>query len=131
MTTIFLSLDALQFVPELYPRAKEDDAAIERYRASIDLLPPIIVARGGILVDGYHRWQAHRREGKTEIKASDLGDISDAEILTESIRRNAAHGLQLSRADKQRLAGVLWMQIGQHPHCRTRQPNRRPARRLP
>lgn len=103
-----LPIDAVRFVKELYPRLREDDATIERYRDAIDQLPPIIVARNGILVDGFHRWQAFRREGYTEIAAENLGNLSDAEIFTESIRRNATHGHQLSRRDKQNLAGKLW-----------------------
>jgi ParB-like chromosome segregation protein Spo0J len=84
---------------------------IERYRDAIDQLPPIVVARGGVLVDGYHRWQAHTREGVEDIAAEDLGDLTDAEIVRESIKRNASHGQQLSRQDKQRMAGWLWHQL--------------------
>jgi hypothetical protein len=61
-----------------------------------------------VLVDGYHRWQAHVREGAQRIAVDDLGDLTDAEIRRESIRRNASHGQQLSRDDKKRLAGALW-----------------------
>ncbi len=103
-----LPIDAVRFVKELYPRLREDDAAIERYRAALDLLPPIVVAKDGVLVDGFHRWQAHRKEGRTEIAAENLGDLTDVEIIRESIRRNASHGQQLAAKDKQRLAGQLW-----------------------
>lgn len=98
----------VEFVKELYPRLREDDAAIERYRTAIDRLPPIVLARGRVLVDGFHRWQAHRREGLDAVQAIDLGNLSDAEIFRESIQRNAAHGQQLSRKDKETLAGKLW-----------------------
>lgn len=103
-----MAVDGVQFVKELYPRLREDDAAIERYRAAIDRLPPIVVARGRVLVDGFHRWQAYKREGLATIDAVDLGDLTDAEIVRESITRNAAHGQQLSARDKERLAGQLW-----------------------
>lgn len=108
-----LPIDHVEFVKELYPRLREDDAAIERYRAAIDKLPPIVVARGRVLVDGFHRWQAHRREGAREIAALDLGNLADIEIRRESITRNAAHGLQLSAKDKQRLAGLLWRDLAE------------------
>jgi len=101
----------VEFVKELYPRIREDDAAIERYRDAIEKLPPITVARGRVLVDGFHRWQAHRREGVTEIAADDLGNLTDAEIIRESITRNAAHGQQLSQKDKRRMAGQLWQTL--------------------
>jgi DNA-binding transcriptional regulator YdaS (Cro superfamily) len=103
-----LPIDSVRFVKELYPRLREDDAAIERYRAAVDLLPPITVARDGVLVDGFHRWQAHRREGRVSLEVEDLGNLSDIEIFNESIRRNATHGHQLSRKDKENLAGKLW-----------------------
>lgn len=103
-----LRVEAIEYVKELYPRLKPDDGVIERYRSSLALLPPIVVARGRILVDGYHRWQAHRREGAEDIAAIDLGNLSDTEIFNESIRRNASHGYQLSRSDKQTLAARLW-----------------------
>lgn len=112
MANLTLDVDAIAFVKELYPRVREDDAAIERYRAAIDKLPPIVVARGRILVDGFHRWQAYKREGVSEIAAVDLGDISDPEIIRESIVRNAAHGQQLSVKDKANLAGKLWTTFG-------------------
>lgn len=35
-----IPVDQVVFVKELYPRLREDDAAIERYRAAIDRLPP-------------------------------------------------------------------------------------------
>jgi DNA modification methylase len=98
----------VRFVKELYPRLKPSEQVIERYRDAIANLPPIVIARGGLLVDGFHRWQAHIREGVEEIEVIDLGDIADAEIVRESIRRNASHGEQLSQADKKHLAGHLW-----------------------
>jgi ParB-like chromosome segregation protein Spo0J len=90
---------AVRFVKELYPRLKPHDDVVERYRDALENLPPIVVARGGVLVDGYHRWQAHVREGAETIQAEDLGNLTDAEIVRESIKRNATHGQQLSRRD--------------------------------
>jgi DNA modification methylase len=104
-----LPIDQIRFVKELYPRLRQDDAAITRYRAALDRLPPIVIARDGVLVDGFHRWQAHLQEKATDIAVDDLGNLTDSEILRESIGRNAAHGQQLSQADKQRLAGELWL----------------------
>lgn len=111
--TTLLPLAEIRFVKELYPRLKADDDAIERYREALDLLPPIVVARDGILVDGYHRWQAHSREGVEVIKAEDLGNLSDAEIMREAITRNASHGQQLSNKDKQHLAQSYYGKLDQ------------------
>lgn len=107
-----LPVSSVRFVKELYPRLKPIDEVVEQYRDAVEKLPPIIVARDGILVDGYHRWQAHVREQATEIGAIDLGNLSDAEIVRESITRNATHGQQLSRADKQKIAAYLWTALG-------------------
>ena len=104
-------IDAIEFVKEFYPRSREDDAVIERYRAAIDMLPPITVARGRILVDGFHRWQAHRREGLTEIAIEDLGNLADIEIKKEGYRRNKAHGHQLITSDKKRGADDLYRTV--------------------
>lgn len=103
-----ISVESIRFVKELYPRIKPNDEAIERYRDALEKLPPIVIARNGVLVDGYHRWQAHVREGAEQIQAQDLGNLSDAEIMREAITRNASHGQQLSRQDKAREAGRLW-----------------------
>lgn len=105
-----IPVESVQFVKELYPRLREDESAIERYRAAVDHLPPIVVARGRILVDGFHRWQAYRREGLSEIPVVDLGDLTEIEIVKESIRRNAAHGRQLETSDKKRMADRLYRQ---------------------
>lgn len=99
---------SVRYVKELYPRIKPQDDVIERYRDAIENLPPIVVARDGILVDGYHRWQAHVRENLDVIRAENLGNLSEAEIIRESIKRNASHGQQLSTADKKKMAGHLW-----------------------
>jgi hypothetical protein len=105
-----LPATAIRFVKELYPRLKQDDAAIERYRAALDRLPPIVVARDGVLVDGFHRWQAHLAEGSASLEVENLGNLTDAEILKESVRRNASHGRQLDTRDKRRMADLLYRQ---------------------
>ena len=105
---VSIAVADVEFVKELYPRLREDDAAIERYRAAIDRLPPIIVARGRVLVDGFHRWQAYRREEVETINAIDLGNLTDIEILKQSVRRNASHGRQLDDGDKRRMAAEFY-----------------------
>jgi hypothetical protein len=115
-TITTLPLDAVEFVKELYPRMREDEAAIERYRLALDQLPPITIARGRILVDGFHRLQAHKREGATVIQAEDLGNLSEAEIFNESIKRNATHGQQLSTKDKAHVASKLWHTLAHLPN---------------
>lgn len=113
MTTIKTA--DVRYVKELYPRLKPRDDVIERYRDALDRLPAIVVARGGVLVDGYHRWQAHVRENAEMIQTEDLGDITDAEIIRESYRRNATHGEQLSKAEKIAAAEHLYLNLTGSP----------------
>jgi hypothetical protein len=116
-----LPIESVRFVKELYPRLKPHDDVIERYRDALAQLPPIVVARDGVLVDGYHRWQAHVREGAAEIAAENLGDIADAEILRESYRRNAAHGEQMTKAEKTAAAERLYLGLAGAPDERYRE----------
>lgn len=104
-----LPTGAIRFVKELYPRLKPSDEAVERYRDALCNLPPIIVARDGVIVDGYHRWQAHVRENAATIRIENLGDLTDLEIRKESLRRNSSHGQQLETKDKRRQAGELYL----------------------
>lgn len=111
-----VSVDDVNFIKDLYPRLEEDDANIERCRAAIDKIPPIVVARdSNVLVDGYHRWQAHRREKLDEIEAINLGDLTDIEIIKESLKRNASHGQQLSAKDKKKNAERLYRDLAGDP----------------
>lgn len=43
MSAVDLNVADVEFVKELYPRLREDDSAIERYRAALDLID----AKGG------------------------------------------------------------------------------------
>ncbi len=110
-----LCVDQAQLVKELYPRLHQDEPAIERYRAALDRLPPITVARGCIIVYGFHRWQAHKFEGRQTIETIDIGKLTDVQILKESLRPNAEHGLQLCSPDKKRQANWLYTQLDGTP----------------
>ena len=101
-------IESIRFVKELYPRLKPHDEVIQRYRNAIDNLPPIMVARDGILVDGYHRWQAHVREERQTIETVNLGNLADVEIWRASIEANSIHGEQLSVAEKKKEAIKGW-----------------------
>ena len=93
-----------------YPRSEHSQQQVDLYRSAVDNLPPIVVSKSMMGVDGYHRCQAYRQEGRTEIDA-EIIDIPDEEVLVEAIRRNATHGLQLTNADKRRLGAQLYPQL--------------------
>ena len=92
-----------------YPREEPNQKQIELYRLSLAQLPPIAVNKELVGIDGYHRCQAYRQEGKEVIPAI-VEDIPDEEVLYEAIKRNSVHGLQLSLSDKRRNGAALYPQ---------------------
>lgn len=108
MSNITLGIDDVQVIDSLYPRLRVDWDKVHDYGEVLHDLPAIVVARGSVLVDGWHRLEAHKRAGQTGITADDLGDLTDDQILAESIRLNVIHGNALSRKDRQALAVRLW-----------------------
>ena len=106
--TIELQPHDVLFRQDLYPRIKVEPALIQRYAENPDLLPPIEVNQNNILIDGYHRLTAHRKVGAKTIQAKVTETATEAELYALAIRRNAAHGLQLSENDKQSVAVKLY-----------------------
>lgn len=98
----------ITFVRELYPRFEADNGTINQYRQSINQLPPIILTKENVLVDGYHRLLAHKLEGLHEIEVTFIDCQDESEILIEAIKRNSTHGIQLSIKEKKVLARKLW-----------------------
>ena len=99
-----LPIDQIRYVKEFQPRLKTSDDRVEELRLSLATLPPIVVARGSVIVDGYHRWQAHVRERAEFIDVEDLGDLTDEQIFWEAVSRNGSGPLPLSLADKKAIA---------------------------
>jgi len=95
---------------DYYPRAESNQSQIDLYRSALESLPPIAINENMIGIDGYHRCQAYRQEGHDEIPAI-VEDVPDDQVLIEAIKRNAVHGLQLSRSDKRRLGALLYPQL--------------------
>ncbi|MCZ6680298.1 MAG: ParB N-terminal domain-containing protein [Candidatus Poribacteria bacterium] len=84
----------------LNPRKKIDGETVERYVQIIDDLPPIIVqGTTGVLIDGWHRVEAARRLGLTELPAEEI-DVADNDLFAEAVRRNLGHGLALTKAER-------------------------------
>lgn len=93
---------------DLYPRIKPDSALIQRYAGNLDVLPPIEVNQHNILIDGYHRWTAHRKAEAEQIAVVVTETKSEAEVYALAIQRNAAHGLQMNEEDKRKAAIRLY-----------------------
>lgn len=94
---------------DLYPRIKADPVKIQEYAENIDVLPPIEINQNNELIDGFHRWTAHRKLERQEIAVTITRTNSEAELLELAIQRNATHGYQLSNKDKQEMARKLYL----------------------
>ena len=103
-----MSVADVKFRTDLYPRIKPDPATVERYRSSLDMLPPIEVNQHGEIIDGWHRWTAYRSERRETVPVVVTETANESELLELAIRRNAVHGLQLSQEDKHRMAIRLY-----------------------
>ncbi len=106
--SITLNTADVVYREDLYPRIKPDPATIQRYAENIEVLPPIEVNQHNILIDGFHRWTAHRKAEAQTIKATVTTTASEAELYALAIERNAAHGLQMNEADKRSSAIRLY-----------------------
>lgn len=93
---------------DLYPRFEPNPTTIQQYAESIEQLPPIEVNQHNELIDGYHRWTAHKKAKCEAIQVVVTPTASDNEFLKLAIRRNASHGLQLSLDEKRDMARRLY-----------------------
>lgn len=98
---IILQISDVVYREDLYPRSLTAPEKVQDYAENLEVLPPIEVNQQNILIDGWHRWTAHKKIGAQEIRAIITETTSEAQLLELAIQRNNAHGLQLSRTDKQ------------------------------
>ena len=93
-------LSAIKFREDLYPRIETSATTVQKYAEDLDVLPPIEINQHDELIDGWHRWTAHKKEKADTISVVVTETKSDIHLLELAIERNATHGLQLSRDDK-------------------------------
>lgn len=108
MPTLELELEQVIFRTDLYPRIETRPATVQQYAEALELLPPITVNQHNELIDGWHRWTAHKKAGAKTIKAVVQQTASDRELMLLAVRANAKHGLQLSQADKKDVAKKIY-----------------------
>lgn len=106
--TIEIKIDDVVYREDLYPRIEHKPALVQRYAENIDVLPPIEINQNNILIDGYHRLTAHRKNELATIRALVTETISEAQLLGLAIKRNASHGMQLAEKDKRKNAIRLY-----------------------
>lgn len=105
---ITLNVNDVKYREDLYPRIKHDPTLVQRYAENLEVLPPIEVNQHNILIDGWHRWTAHRKVEATTVQATVTETASEAELFALAIKRNAAHGLQMNDDDKRNVAIRLY-----------------------
>jgi len=103
-----IKVSEVVFREDLYPRIETSAATVQKYAEDLDVLPPIIVNQHSELIDGWHRWTAHKKHEVAEIEATIVETASDADLLQKAIETNATHGLQLSQADKKDMARKIY-----------------------
>lgn len=122
MQTEIVNLDRIVLDAGTQMRERVNEAVIADYVEALDVLPPITVMRVGksrlVLVDGFHRFYAHKRAGRESIEIEIVDGSTIAEAQFAAARSNARHGLRRSNADK-RLAIVAV--LGLKPHLSDRE----------
>lgn len=103
-----INTSSVIFRDDLYPRTKHDPVTVQKYAEDLTVLPPIEVNQHNELIDGWHRWTAHKKNEALEIEAKITQTTSDAHLLELAIERNASHGLQLSQEDKRDMARRIY-----------------------
>lgn len=96
------------FREDLYPRIETSANTVQKYAEDLDVLPPIEVNQSNELIDGWHRWTAHKKKNAETIPVLVTETTSDAHLLELAIERNSTHGLQLSQQDKQSMARHIY-----------------------
>jgi hypothetical protein len=96
------------FRPDLYPRLEHNQSKAQEYSVNIENLPPIELNQHNELIDGFHRWTAHKLAEVDEIEAVVTETNSDNHFLELAIERNNSHGLQMSQTDKKKVAVRLY-----------------------
>jgi len=118
-----IGLDAIDPGQETQARAATCAATVAEYATAMRdgaTFPPVVIFRdgGGVLRigDGFHRAEASRAAGRSDIEAVvRTGGARDA--ILHSIESNARHGLRFTNADKRRAVGVMlddpeWRELG-------------------
>jgi len=92
------------FRDDLYPRMMTSPEKVQQYAEDLSVLPPIEINRENELIDGWHRWTAHKKKEIDEIEVMVTETRDDDHLLELAIRRNAVGLMMLTVSDKKSLA---------------------------
>lgn len=105
MSELLLDMSVVRIDGDTQPRTAINPGIVQEYAEAMQAgveFPPITVVHDGAtywLVDGFHRFFAHRRLNRQQIKAEVVaGELADARWL--SVAANKAHGLRRTNEDK-------------------------------
>jgi len=102
-----LSLTSLKINGGTQPREAISEETVSEYAEALRegaVFPPVVVVRDGAslwLVDGFHRYHAHRRCGRERIVA-EVRDGTLRDAVLHSLSANVEHGLRRSNVDKRK-----------------------------
>lgn len=108
METESRKVDQIVFREDLYPRIETSAVTVQKYAEDLSVLPAIEVNQHNELIDGWHRWTAHKKVKVEDIAVIVTETTGDNHLLELAIERNAAHGLQLSQNDKRDMARKIY-----------------------
>lgn len=109
---VSVPVDAVVYRKDLYPRIATNPATVQQYVADLSVLPPIEVNQHGELIDGWHRWTAHKSSGVETVPAFVTETTDDDHFIGLAIERNSAGNDRLTVADKRALARNLYTSYG-------------------
>lgn len=90
----------------LYPRSSVNPFVVSNYLEALRAgatFPPVEVDQKFRLIDGFHRYEAHKRSHAKSIAATVIPVRNDAEFFGRAIATNARHGNQFSGYDRARM----------------------------
>lgn len=99
-----LKIEDVVYREDLYPRSASKPEIVQNYAENLEVLPPIEVNQNNILIDGWHRWTAHKKQNAKDIAVVVTETASESELRLLAAERNTQHGWQMTRADKQDFA---------------------------
>jgi ParB-like chromosome segregation protein Spo0J len=102
--TITLKVSEVIWRKDLYPRFEPIPDKVQQYAECVELLPPIEVNQNNELIDGYHRWTAHRKKEKESIKAVVTETENDADLYALGCERNAHGKVAISKEERKSAA---------------------------
>jgi ParB-like chromosome segregation protein Spo0J len=107
MSEQMLDMSIVRIDGDTQPRTAINPGIVQEYAEAMEAgvqFPPVTVVHDGAahwLVDGFHRFFAHRRLSRQQIKAEVItGELTEARWL--SLAANKAHGVRRSMRTKRR-----------------------------